>query len=117
MAAVLFTQDLMFGSQFTNAANMVGVSAAMVGSTEKIMQAIKPGEKNFVAIDLAVRSLNLSQLIAEVRASGVPCTIAAYDAHVREESLAAARAASCDLVLTRGQFCSQLPQLLRTYGA
>jgi len=46
-----------------------------------------------------------------------PQAIIAFGPHVHEQKLAAATAAGCDVVLTRGQFDSQMRELLAKFSA
>ncbi len=109
MAVVLITADLMVSSAAGVAARQRGIelvtraAAAAIDDLPAIEQAF---------IDLESPGLDLPALIAKVRAVAPKARIIAFGPHVQTPKLAAAQAAGCDVVLTRGQFHVQLGNLL-----
>src|SRR5439155_8408055 len=70
--------------------------------------------KALVILDLEFRGAELANLLPQLRAlSPPPGKVIAFGPHVHAATLAAARAAGCDEVLTRGQFYAQLAEVLR----
>ena len=62
-------------------------------------------------IDLAAPQLDAVNAIREIKRGG-NVTVIGYVDHTREDVIAAARAAGCDQVLSKGEFARRLPELL-----
>lgn len=108
MTVVLITKDLMFSSRVSGAANRLDLSMLVVGSFDDLHTPVE-----YALVDLTTPGLDINELVTNLRQlAPPPKSIIAYGPHVQEERLAAATAAGCDLVLTRGQFDRQLPELL-----
>jgi hypothetical protein len=60
-----------------------------------------------VIVDLDQSGLDIAALVAAVKQAG-PATVVGFGSHVATETLRAARAAGCDLVLPRSQFVQVL---------
>jgi hypothetical protein len=65
-----------------------------------------------VLIDLEHPEANVAELVKELLPSERRPKLVAYGPHVKESMLAAAEAAGCDLVLSRGEFHSQFASSL-----
>jgi CheY-like chemotaxis protein len=66
-----------------------------------------------VIIDLSTPGIDPADLVPRVRATVAGAVrIVAFGPHVHELKLAAARAAGCDDVVTRGQFHANLDRIL-----
>jgi len=68
---------------------------------------------SLVLVDLTAPALDIAALVVEMKALDPRPTIVAFGPHVHEALLAAARAAGCDQVASRGQFFAQLDGILR----
>ena len=62
-------------------------------------------------IDLAAPQLDAVNAIREIKKGG-GITVIGYVDHTREDVMAAARAAGCDQVMSKGEFARRLPELL-----
>ncbi|CAL1151119.1 unnamed protein product [Cladocopium goreaui] len=113
MTALLITADLMAGSMAEGAAQRAGVSMKIVAPG----RASDERDARFVAIDLTAPIADLSELVAQLRASSPEATLLAYGPHVHEAKLQAAQDAGCDLVVSRGQFHKQVEELLRRHAS
>jgi DNA-binding response OmpR family regulator len=113
MSVALVTADLMQSSQIGGAATRIGEQLRVFGSAHALCAALAAEPARLVVVDLALPGLDVSALIAQLRAlpGGAPRTLA-YGSHVHVERLAAARDAGCDQVVSRGQFHAQMDQLL-----
>ena len=112
IAGVLVSRDLFFASKVTGIAAALGHRIIMEGDSGRAArQAASPGCRG-VIVDLSTPGLLLENLLAALPAEARPRVIA-YDAHVNEQRLSAARAAGCDAVYTRGQFSGSLSTILR----
>lgn len=110
-AGLLLSSDLFFSSKITGTAEVVGLKIRVFGSAAKIIAAIGESSVRFLIVDLSLPGLNIGELTAGIPADSRP-EIIAYDAHVRTDQLAAAKAAGCDAVLSRGQLSSGLSEIL-----
>ena len=104
MLGLLLTSDLMFSSRVSAVANQRGLNVQVLRTPNNLLEELSP-DARLVMIDLArVPLQGLDQLVDRLRELGSPPHIVAYGPHVDEQTLATARAAGCDQVLTRGQF-------------
>jgi CheY-like chemotaxis protein len=114
MPALLISSDLLVISKFQAAAMRQQIEAPTAASLDAGLS--KWGEQAFdlVVLDLSLQGLDPAIAVKRLRAlSASPRTIIAFGPHVHEERLAAARAAGCDRVLSRGQFDRSLDQILQ----
>ncbi|HEV2968407.1 MAG TPA: hypothetical protein VGY55_00370 [Pirellulales bacterium] len=90
-----------------------------VGSAVALSEQVAAAEAPpFVLLDLNVPGLDPRQLVPDLRAAASPPrAIVAYGPHVHEDRLAAATAAGCDEVLTRGQFNARMDEVLAKWRA
>ena len=110
-AGLLVSRDLFFASQVTGVASRLGHRVVMEGNPQQAMtRAGEPGCR-CVILDLGLPGLAPADLIAALPGNKRPRVIA-FDAQVNESRIAAARAAGCDAVYTRGQFSAGLPTIL-----
>jgi DNA-binding NarL/FixJ family response regulator len=113
LATVVFlSSDLMFSSRLAGAAKTVGVGLQFVAQPASLLPALDANCR-LVLVDLGLPGLNLPAAIATIRDAAPNAQILAFGAHVDEAALAAAQAAGCDQVLSRGQFHKQYVELLR----
>lgn len=112
VAGLFVSRDLFFGSQVTGAAAALGQRIVMEGDPRRAAaRAAEPGCR-CVILDLGLPGLSPAEFLACLSSADRPRVIA-FDAHVNESRLAAARAAGCTAVYTRGQFSASLPAILR----
>jgi len=112
MSAVVFlSSDLMFSSRVVGAAQALGVPLQLVAQLASLPAKLTP-DCRLVFVDLAVSDLDLPAAIATIRTAAPGAQVLAFGAHVNEGALAAAQAAGCDVVLSRGQFHKQYAELL-----
>jgi DNA-binding NarL/FixJ family response regulator len=70
-----------------------------------------------VIVDLTLSTLDLATLVAQLKtAHDGRSTIVTFGPHVHEGRLAAAVAAGCDEVLSRGQFFAQLDAIVGRFA-
>ena len=111
-AGLFVSRDLFFGSQVTGAAAALGQRIVMEGDPRRAAaRAAEPGCR-CVILDLGLPGLSPAEFVGALPADHHP-RVVAFDAHVNESRLAAARAAGCRAVYTRGQFSASLPAILR----
>jgi DNA-binding NarL/FixJ family response regulator len=114
MRAYYFTADLFFSSRVVGVAERMGVDLRVVGSLEQFLQSASDvSDCRLAILDLTLPKLDLQMAVETVRAQFPQAHVVAYGPHVQEAALAAASAAGCDAVLSRGQFNANTEQVLR----
>jgi CheY-like chemotaxis protein len=114
MEIIFLTTDLLFSSRVAGAAARVGLSLRTVaGRTALLGTAATAQADLIVLLDLNSPGVEPADIVPALRAAAhPPRAIIAYGPHVHEECLAAAKAAGCDEVLTRGQFNATMDNVL-----
>ncbi len=112
MAILHLTGDLMFSSRVSAAARQQSVDCLMASSSDSLPSPPESSPMSLVMIDLATPGLRIDEAMPLVRAAYADVHVVAYASHVHESTLAAARAAGCDEVLSRGQFNSRMDELV-----
>jgi DNA-binding NarL/FixJ family response regulator len=115
-AVVFLSSDLMFSSRLAGAATALNVPIVFAPGADQLASKLTP-DCRLVLIDLGLSGLDLPAAVAAVRVTAPQAKVLAFGAHVDEAALAAASAAGCDTVLTRGQFHKQYAELLRSAAA
>ncbi len=110
---LLLSTDLMFARRFRSVAQAAGLESRTMLSAAQALAAIAQGGVQALCVDLELPKLDIAALVAEARGAAAGLPIVAYGPHVHEQRLAAARAAGCQPVLSRGQFDRDLPALLQ----
>jgi AmiR/NasT family two-component response regulator len=115
MTGILFSPDLFFSSRILAEAQRAGLEVRAVPDLAMLREQVARHEVRLVLVDLGATQTDPAEIVAAVAAQQPrPCLIA-FGPHVHAERLQAARAAGCDLVLTRGQFDGQVADLLRRF--
>jgi DNA-binding NarL/FixJ family response regulator len=116
-AALLVSADLMMSSQFQAAAARQRATATTALTPDAALDKATQLKPRLVILDLAMIQLNPAEVVPQLRAlPAPPDQIVAFAPHVHEARLAAALAAGCDQVMSRGQFSRQLDELLASKG-
>ena len=102
---LLLSSDLMLIASAQGAAEWHGQALSAVPSVEALVVAARDDSVQMVVIDLRLQGLNVGELAPKLREQ-LPdgARIIACGPHVHREALAAAAAAGCDEVITRGEF-------------
>lgn len=112
MNALLITTDLMIASHVEGAAKRQAASLDVVSYADAI-QRVQHESPELVAVDLSTMPGDLLHELQHLRKHcGTQTKLLAFGPHVHREKLDAARAAGCDLVLSRGEFHARVDQLL-----
>ena len=114
MAILFLTTDLMFSSRVAGAAARLGMTLKTAATPTAIIELLAAAEReSLVLLDLNSPGVDPRQLTPALCASqNPPRAIIAYGPHVHEDRLAAATAAGCEVVLTRGQFNARMEETL-----
>lgn len=110
------TNDLMFGSSVGNVAAQMEKRLRVFSSMNELLKAAPAESPALLLIDLATSGVDVAKAVAWAKSvSATPPEIIAYGPHVHADKLAAAKQAGCDEVLTRGQFHSQMAEIIARY--
>lgn len=112
---VFLTTDLMMSSNVSSHARQKGIGFKTIDAADAAIKLIEEERPHLFIIDLQSPSLDinhLGELVRELPDSVCPLTIA-YAQHVNVELLQQAQTAGFDQVLTRGQFNSQVGQIVK----
>ena len=113
---ILLSRDLIFTTKVKTTAHSLGYHIFVIGDVSKAKAEIKSLHPSLVLIDLMAGELCAPSAISEYVALADPdIWLVAFGPHVDSESLASARAAGCQAVLTRSKFTADLPILLQSY--
>lgn len=112
MKFLLLSSDLMLMSAAQGAADRHGASVGVVGDVNALADRLASEPIALVAVDLRTNGLDVSSVAEQVRAAAPAAVILAGGPHVQHDSLAAAVAAGCDEVVTRGQFEGRLDAIV-----
>jgi DNA-binding NarL/FixJ family response regulator len=113
MDVLYLTGDLLFSSRVSGAAANLGIPLQICGSVDKLLESASNADCRLVFLDLTLAGVDLQAAVPAIRAKLPQAKIVAYGPHVHEAALAAAKAAGCDEVLSRGQFDREFGRLLR----
>jgi DNA-binding response OmpR family regulator len=119
MSVVMVTSDLMFASRAAAVAKGLAIALRVVAARQAAADwcAKAEGDVKLVIVDLETVGADLQAVVAAVKHSvETPPVILAYGPHVQENRLKAAKAAGCDVVLSRGQFNGQMEALFQAHG-
>ena len=105
-ALLIYVRDLLFSSKVVATARAEGVSFRVVRDLSKLMTT----DAGRLIVDLNAAE-NLDAAAAWKRQFGGP--VVGFAAHVATGTLAAAKAAGVDRVMTNGAFTAQLPEIVR----
>ena len=117
MRFILLSSDLMLMSAAQGAAERHGATVGVVAGANALADGLASEPIALVAIDLRTNGLDVSSVVKQVRAAAPAAVILAGGPHVQRDSLAAAVAAGCDEVVTRGQFEGRLDALVARLAA
>jgi AmiR/NasT family two-component response regulator len=111
MKVLLLSADLNALERLAGAAAARGDTVSIVQESDALAANVAGGE--IVFVDLATPRLDLAALVPLLRSSPRAVrAVVAFGPHVQRERLAAARAAGCDAVVSRGEFHASVEDLL-----
>jgi DNA-binding NarL/FixJ family response regulator len=116
LPAILLTADLLLQSQVAGAADVAGAVVKVARDMQGLREKLAEESPRLVILDLGRADLDLPAIVSETRARSQDVAIVAFGPHVHREQLEAARAAGCDVVISRGQFHSQMAAILSRFA-
>lgn len=115
-SALALTSDLLLHSQLSAAAESAGVDVLLAASIDVLLANVANGQPRLLILDLGHPGLDPAELVPRLKTLAPHATIVAFGPHVHRQRLAAAAEAGCDLVISRGQFHAQMPEILERYA-
>ncbi len=114
MTILFLTNDLMFSSRVSGSAAKLGATLKVVASGQLLLESLADAKPQaLVILDLNAPGVDPAAIVPDLRSAELPPrAIVAYGPHVHEQRLAAAVAAGCDEVFSRGQFNAQMDAIL-----
>ena len=113
MTVVLLSGDLAVLSRVEGAAARLGQTVRSASAESQAVDLCAAEGATTLVVDLSMASLDVASLVSRLRSDAASHPrVVAFGPHVHEQRLAAAREAGCDLVVSRGQFFSQLDAIL-----
>lgn len=113
---LFLSRDLMFTSRISSEARAQGVRVVTAGSAAQAAAMIDQWKPVVVFVDLTAGAVAAPEALVGYRVkTGTSAVYIAFGPHVEKASLEAARDAGCDLVMPRGKFHADLPELIRRY--
>jgi CheY-like chemotaxis protein len=109
---VFVSSDLMVASAAEGIARRHGLRVRTVANAGEVVGAAADQRACLIVLDLRTPGLHAGSIVPQLREHAAGAKIVAFAPHVHEQSLAAAAAAGCDEVFTRGQFERRLEALL-----
>ncbi len=106
MLCYLLSDDLIFTSRVVGTARAAGLDVKAARSQEQLRNLLAKAEARCVLVDLHNPGLAIVELMKSLP-SPRPYVVG-YGSHVDTQTLSAARAAGCDLVLPRSKFVEDL---------
>jgi DNA-binding NarL/FixJ family response regulator len=112
MHVVLLCSDLATSSKLSAAATRQGLTLAVAFSVEALLKNSAAQPTGLVILDLSFAGLVVADALARLRSLPLPPgAVIAFGPHVHENLLAAASAAGCDRVLSRGQMIGRAEEI------
>lgn len=113
MTILLVSADLMLASSAQGAADRHGAALLVASSSDAALGMCETEGPDAVVVDLRLPGLDIAKMVHGIRERAArPTRLVACGPHVHEQSLAAAAAAGCDDVITRGEFDRRVDALL-----
>lgn len=117
MHAALLCSDLATSSKLSAAAARQGSALSVAYSVEALLEKSAAQPASLVILDLSHAGLPVADVLIKLRSLPTPpCAVIAFGPHVHENLLAAATAAGCDRVLSRGQMIGHAEEILTEFA-
>ena len=114
MAILFLTNDLMFSSRVSQFAREMGQEFSLCAAVDDLIDKVSTDE-TLIIIDLSLPQLEIGPAVAKLRSKAENMKCIAFAPHVHEAKLAMAVDAGCDEVFSRGQFNSQIKEILNKH--
>lgn len=111
---LVFVTDLFFDARIREVARQLGVEVEVAHDAGTMIARARELRPRLVLVDLQARGGDAASGIASLRADPAisALRVVAFVSHVKEELIAAGKAAGADVVLSKGQLTKQLATIL-----
>jgi DNA-binding NtrC family response regulator len=109
---LLVTNDLMILSRVSIAAEAAQIELRSADSYDQAVRQLELCRPQLLLVDLQMRDLDLKRLIHASRDLGIAPRTVAFAQHVQVDLLQSARRDCEAHVMSRGEFCRQLPKII-----
>jgi DNA-binding NarL/FixJ family response regulator len=113
MKALALVRDLFFRAKIDAVAAALGAEVEYASSLDAVAARISATHPSIIFTDLSDATFPALETMKQIRAAAPTARAIGFASHVDLKSLKAARAAGYDLTLSRSEFTSQLPELLK----
>jgi DNA-binding NarL/FixJ family response regulator len=113
MKALGLVRDLFFRAKIDAVAAARGAEVEYASSLDAVATRISATHPSIIFTDLSDATFPALETLKKIRAAAPAARAIGFASHVDLKSLKAARAAGYDLTLSRSEFTSQLPSLLK----
>ena len=114
MKALGLVRDLFFRSKIDAVAAAVGAEVEYVSSLDAVAARCAQLHPSIVFTDLSDAAFPALDTLKQIRAAAPGARVIGFASHVDLKPLKAAREAGYELTLSRSEFTSRLPELLRS---
>jgi hypothetical protein len=116
LTGLLLSRDLIFTTKVRGTAEALSYRILVASEQSLVMSLIAKWHPRVVFVDLTAGEVAApGALIAYQKLAGPDAWFVAFGPHVEASALVAAKAAGCQVVLTRSKFSAELPELLRRF--
>jgi hypothetical protein len=113
---LLLCRDLIFTTKVTGTAAELGYLILVASAEPQVKFMIETCRPRVVFVDLTAGEMATPDALnAYLELAGPNVRFVAFGPHVEADTLAAAKAAGCHLVMPRSKFVAELPDLMRRY--
>jgi hypothetical protein len=117
MSTALLCADLVVSSKISAAAARCDMELVVAPSADSMLTSLADKPVSLAIIDLSCSGGAVESIVPRLRGLATPPKfVIAFGPHVHEQLLAAAAAAGCDRVLSRGQMIGQAEAILDEYA-
>jgi hypothetical protein len=116
LRGILLSRDLIFTTKVTETAAALGYRIEVADDQMRADTLIQTAQPRVVFVDLtAGKMTSQGALKTYLELASPDVWFVAFGPHVEADTLAAAKAVGCHVVLPRSKFAAELPELLRRY--
>jgi DNA-binding NarL/FixJ family response regulator len=113
MKALGLVRDLFFRAKIDAVASVVGAEVEYASSLDAVAARCAATNPSIIFTDLSDAAFPALETLKQIRTAAPAARVIGFASHVDLKSLKAARDAGYDLTLSRSEFTSQLPDLLK----
>jgi DNA-binding NarL/FixJ family response regulator len=113
MKALALVRDLFFRAKIDAVASVVAAEVEYASTLDAVASRCAAIHPSIIFTDLSDATFPAAETLKQIHGASPGTRVIGFASHVDLKSLKAARAAGYDLTLSRSEFTSQLPDLLK----